>query len=324
MREATPRSHGESCPTSASSAAAIMRRAPSRARSSSVTATSLPSPAGSLRTSSMACLAAGAFHRRRSSATGKVRRLAIERAQTERRAGRGRSPPSPHGTSQAGLGRTAWRTHTRRGVRRHMALGRTELLIVRERAFALPCATSRMPSASIGTLGRRGSSRRPEVVGKCPYATVVWRAPLGRGHRPCNGNMASSASPEFSSYPGVLRWVREGGAAFLTAVRSPAAKPNASPALAGVTVPRLRGRRLDVARTSCLARACVTASVAAASSRPSSSPTGERCHRAAALALVSSAERGSRSTSTATAERLTVSRDASHRVGRLSCGSVAA
>jgi hypothetical protein len=91
---------------------------------------------------------------------------------------------------------------------------------------------------------------------------------------------------------------------------------------AGSPVPRLRCRRLDVARTSCLARACVTASVAAASTGSSSSPTGEWCHRAPALALVSSAEHGSRSTSTATAERLTVSRDRSHRVGRLSRGSV--
>ena len=51
------------------------------------------------------------------------------------------------------------------------------------------------------------------------------------------------------------------------------------------------------------------------------SPAGECCHRVPALALVSSAERGSRSTSTAAAERLTVSRDVSHRVGRLPCGS---
>src|SRR5215204_4205443 len=54
-----------------------MRRAPSRARSSSVTAISLSSPTGSLRTSSMACLPAG-HHRPRSSATGKVRRLPLQ------------------------------------------------------------------------------------------------------------------------------------------------------------------------------------------------------------------------------------------------------
>src|SRR5215213_8804936 len=52
-------------PTSASSAVAIILRAPSRASTSSETATSSSCPTGSLRTSSMACLPAG-HHRHRS------------------------------------------------------------------------------------------------------------------------------------------------------------------------------------------------------------------------------------------------------------------
>src|SRR3954468_14557659 len=65
-------------PTSASSAAAIIHRAPSRASSSNVTAiSSLPSPIGSLRTSSMACLPLPP-HGGRSLSTGKVRRLPLQ------------------------------------------------------------------------------------------------------------------------------------------------------------------------------------------------------------------------------------------------------
>jgi hypothetical protein len=80
-----------------------------------------------------------------------------------------------------------------------------------------------------------GQMRLTSLVAECPYATVVWRAPLGRDHRPCNGNMASSASPEFSSYPGVLRGSVKGrsvphGRAIARGT------PNASPASAGVIV----------------------------------------------------------------------------------------